>query len=747
MPLSVHNDASTLGAILSCASDPLIVIPIFNAPDDFLLCLDSVLRHTPSGTDILLIDDASTDRTAIDELDRLSSWTDHRVILVSKPVNQGYVRACNDAFTWSGRRDVIIVNSDCIVGPEWYDRLCAAAVSSSQIATVSTLTNHGTILSVPERNRPTKRLPDGLSVDRAAIRVARAARRSRPDTPTAVGHCLFVRRQALDLVGGFDDIFGRGYGEEVDFSQRCLRMGLRNICADDVFVYHVGHASFGTSNSGAKETNDRLVERRYRYYSSMIDSVSRDRFSELTAALDCADAALRGIEIGIDARKLSPVNVGTQSVILGSIIGLHRAVTDGNLTVFVSPDMSRKGFDSIRFLENITLVETDGVPVGDPLVDVIFRPCQVDNWGDLAWLHSVGRRVVINQLDTIAYSNPNYFESVDEFRGYRDLTRLALLTADGTTTVSHFSRGEIERLGLSESPTRLRVIHHGTRTDLLSGDIEEFQPSGLDDSHLPFMLCVGASYHHKNRRFCIRLLQHMISEGWNGRLVFIGPRPDFGDSTAQDLLETLGSPDLRARVIDLGSVSESSKRWLYARAALCVYPSTVEGFGLIPFESARFGTPILFSGHGSLGEILSGAVNLVDMDIQAASRTALHLASCTACAKEQVDLINTCSESLTWEKYGRDLEDFFREILSRPRIRCAAVFGDRDHPVSATALMRQREVLRPRYQRTVSFARRHPHLKRIASPEGSRRQALLRSLVHHSRVRQQRRSFQLEIPR
>ena len=39
--------------------------------------------------------------------------------------------------------------------------------------------------------------------------------------PTTVGFCLYVRRAALDQIGGFDaEAFGRGYGEENDFCMR-----------------------------------------------------------------------------------------------------------------------------------------------------------------------------------------------------------------------------------------------------------------------------------------------------------------------------------------------------------------------------------------------------------------------------------------------------------------------------------------------------------------------------------------------
>ena len=47
-----------------------------------------------------------------------------------------------------------------------------------------------------------------------------------------------------ELIGDFDSEFTPGYGEEVDFSQRCRANGLCHVVADDVFVLHHGGGSF-----------------------------------------------------------------------------------------------------------------------------------------------------------------------------------------------------------------------------------------------------------------------------------------------------------------------------------------------------------------------------------------------------------------------------------------------------------------------------------------------------------------------
>ena len=68
--------------------------------------------------------------------------------------------------------------------------------------------------------------------------------------PTAVGFCMWVRRKAWQQAGGFDTIFGRGYGEEVDFCCKVAKLGWCHLIAADVFVFHEGGVAFG--NEGCR---------------------------------------------------------------------------------------------------------------------------------------------------------------------------------------------------------------------------------------------------------------------------------------------------------------------------------------------------------------------------------------------------------------------------------------------------------------------------------------------------------------
>src|SRR5262249_5320440 len=160
------------------------------------------------------------------------------------PENLGFVRTVN-AGMHRAPGDVVVLNGDTIVTASWLDRLADAA-GMSDVATVTPLTNFGSICTLPrsvieafDLEGPHPRIDDSAEL------LPRQSLQDRPEVITAVGFCMYITRQALDLCGVFDeDTFGVGYGEEVDFCLRASRVGLRHVVEDSTFVYHHGAGSF-----------------------------------------------------------------------------------------------------------------------------------------------------------------------------------------------------------------------------------------------------------------------------------------------------------------------------------------------------------------------------------------------------------------------------------------------------------------------------------------------------------------------
>ena len=165
--------------------EAVVCIPVFGARDLFEQCLRSVVEQTPPGTHVLVADDASPDPEIETFTRRVAEEVAERmpVEYVRREQNLGFVANMNAVFRDTAPADVVIVNSDTVVPAAWLERLRAAAYSDGLVATASTLSNHGTILSVPDRDAPSPLPPPGLSITEADARIARGVAAAAPAHP------------------------------------------------------------------------------------------------------------------------------------------------------------------------------------------------------------------------------------------------------------------------------------------------------------------------------------------------------------------------------------------------------------------------------------------------------------------------------------------------------------------------------------------------------------------------------------
>ena len=657
--LSRMDEAHTL---LRRQSGPVVVVPIYNAYAHVSRCVEALLRHTSPGVDFLFIDDGSTDPRITTLLGAQQQGSPQFIVLRLQQ-NQGFVKTANQAFRAAGRRDVVIVNSDVIVGPEWLDRLQDAACSDAHIATATPLTNHGTILSVPYRSRPSE-LPPGLTPEVAARKVAAGSSKLHPRIPSAIGHCMYIKRMALDLVGEFDEDFSPGYGEEVDFCQRCHLIGLAHVCADDVFVYHHGAASFtrGPQRDELREGHERVIAKRYPYYHPWVQREEADQNGVLATALGRARQSLTGLTVLVDATLFCEPLVGTERCTLETIYALARHERCRHVVVLLAPWASA----SIRgmFVPSETLsVLQEGQPLGEIEVDLVYRPRQLNTVRELIRLRSLGGRLVIAQLDFIAFNNAGYFSSPKAWEEYRKVTRLALATADGIAFISRHVQQEARSVGAIGPGKPSAVVYSGTdhfRLTVPSQALPSLPPRVTQSG---YVFCIGVDFRHKNRGFALRTFVQMCRNGYPGCLVLAGPQAEFGSSRLDDQEYLKRYPELADRVCDLGEVAEAEKDWLYRQCSLVLYPSLCEGFGLVPFEAAATGVPCLSSPMGSLREVLPEGVEVIEQwDPKTVADQAMVLLQDSDRSAALVGALNRRAAEFTWDAVAERLLQLFDRV-------------------------------------------------------------------------------------
>lgn len=657
-----------------------VCIPTYGAYDQFAQCLHSVLERTPHDVRVLVADDGSEEPAIgrlVEEVNAVRP-PHSAVAYLRQPRNVGFVQNVNDALRALAPADVIVLNSDCVVTEGWYEGLRRAAYSDTRVATASALTNHGTIVSIPERNQPQPNIPQNWSLEQAAAAVRAESAGTHPTLPAGIGHCLYIRRSALELVGELDMAFNPGYEEEVDFSQRCIRHGLSHVLADDVFVLHYGSGSFKRTEAAdaLRTQNHWLIAARYPYYDAWVTEVAQASNTPLARSLAAGRRALRGMSLTVDGRILTPFMTGTQLHVLEIIVALHET-ENIPIRVIVPPDIGDYAAGVLADLERVHLVSKEQA-LTDPPTDVVHRPHQVSSYDDLGLLLRAGERLVITQQDLIAVHNPAYHESYERWLEHRVLTRIALAAADQVAFFTRHARRDALREEIVE-PARATVALLGTNHTLTSLRPDPIPPRGAAElAGRPFLLCLGTDFVHKNRVFAIRLLDALrANHDWDGSLVLAGPHVAVGSSAGEEAEELVKKPWLGAHVKDLAAVDEAGKRWLMEQATAVVYPSTYEGFGLVPFEAGELGVPCFFAPEAALGELLPAeAALLVPWDAEASAEGCAALLDDPELKDEHVAMLRVAAASLTWSRTAHELLGVYRAAATGPPREARRLIGE-----------------------------------------------------------------------
>jgi GT2 family glycosyltransferase/glycosyltransferase involved in cell wall biosynthesis len=271
-----------------------VVVPVHGAAADLARCVRSVLAHSELGLHrLVLVLDGPQEAAVEEALAPLAGRGEGEVVVLRQPERRGFAAAVNRGIAASDC-DVVLLNSDTQVTAGWLDKLRRAAASAPDAGTVTPLSNHATICSLP-RFLAENTVPAGHDVDSFAALVERVAAPSYPRLPTGVGFCLLVRRRLLAAVGGLDEErFGLGYGEETDLCMRATAAGFVHLLDDATYVWHRGQGSFG---GAARAARVRRAERRMRrlhpgYLPAVAEFIRRD---PLAAVRERVLAALRPV--------------------------------------------------------------------------------------------------------------------------------------------------------------------------------------------------------------------------------------------------------------------------------------------------------------------------------------------------------------------------------------------------------------------------------------------------------------------
>lgn len=211
-----------------------VIIVTYNQLEFTRQCVDSILLRTDAPTELIFVDNGSTDGTP----DYLQSIPGARIILNSR--NLGFAPAVNQGIRIASGRQILLLNNDCIVTTGWLDRLLEVLYDDPRNGLVGPVSNQ-----VSGAQQIPVAYPDLASLDGFAW--DQRLHRQLIETDRLVGFCLLFRREVPERIGGLDEQFEIGCFEDDDFCRRAIAAGFRALIAPQAFVHHFGSATFRAS--------------------------------------------------------------------------------------------------------------------------------------------------------------------------------------------------------------------------------------------------------------------------------------------------------------------------------------------------------------------------------------------------------------------------------------------------------------------------------------------------------------------
>ena len=253
------------------ASPVTIVVPVYADWPSLKDCLSSLKALVDKHHKIMLINDNGPQANFLEKKIKttITEFPNFQYYRNSK--NLGFLQTCNRAVQELDKttNDILLLNSDTKVTPGFLEEMLGVLYVSDRIGTVSPRSNNATIATIPLSAAVQK----GIDPEKS-YRLFKKMNKRLPrynEIPTALGFCMLIRRKVIEEFGLFDKVFGKGYGEENDFSMRIKQGGYISALSNRSYVFHQEARSFKMKTKlKLISKNQAIIEQRYPDYQQAV---------------------------------------------------------------------------------------------------------------------------------------------------------------------------------------------------------------------------------------------------------------------------------------------------------------------------------------------------------------------------------------------------------------------------------------------------------------------------------------------
>jgi GT2 family glycosyltransferase len=291
---------------MSAVASVSTLVVCWNNREFLSRCLESV----PAGSEVIVVDNASTDGSADLVAERFPNAS-----LVRLDENVGFAAGVNCAAAGATGDYLLLLNPDAEATPNAIARLAGFLDEHPDCGAVA-----GRLLSMTEDPQPdfhARRLPTlgSLAADLLLVRrvwptnpVSRRADAADLDQsrPSPVEHiaasCLLVRRDAFQHVGGLDEQFSPAWFEDADLCKRLQDAGWSIYFVPNAVFRHLGGVSVRALDRGRrKRIYYRNLERYIRKHHGWTAAMAVKAMLVTGMGLRVAGSALRADRSGMHA--------------------------------------------------------------------------------------------------------------------------------------------------------------------------------------------------------------------------------------------------------------------------------------------------------------------------------------------------------------------------------------------------------------------------------------------------------------
>lgn len=366
------------------------------------------------------------------------------------------------------------------------------------------------------------------------------------------------------------------------------------------------------------------------------------------------------MRIGIDAHILGKGKGGVETVLHNLILGLSHVDSQNEYFLYLDrrhglqPESLPANFHlRVLAMTNPWLERLAFLPVAlrrDHL-DLLHVQRALPPWGC--------PRTLVHIHDVQHKTNPELFRGAGHSAKARVFQHSAR-KATAIVTVTESSRRDIV-LHYGVDAAKVHVVPNGVDREVF------FVEEGIERT-AGLILFAGAVERNKNVHGLLRAFALLVQRDASFsslRLVLIGGARDETCAGYAHELETLVDRlGLRQQVRFLGYTPVEVLRHHMNQAALFVFPSLAEGFGLPPLEAMACGAPVVAGRIPAIQEVCGDAALLADPTDPPAIADAMEQVLLDRCLREELTRRGRArAASFRWENVARRYATLYREIV------------------------------------------------------------------------------------